>query len=546
MQGILGYHRVAAENSLYRVRELLRARIEAAGIPPKITVGNEWIHASVVLPRFYEARAYQPAWTGDNGPLPHADNLVKAIQESWHEGLKPPDYHLEKIEHTLAGIRGDWGNKKSLDPYRLVDLDLLLTDAFLIYASHLLAGRVNPETIDPEWHANRRELDLAQVLEVSLQSGQIDQALKGLLPQHEGYRRLKRALVQYRDISARGGWVSLPHGPKLQTGDRDERVAALRRRLRASGDLVLATAEEGEVFDEVVEEAVRTFQRRHGLDVDGIVGPAALGALNVPAEERIRQIEVNLERWRWLPQDLGEGHILVNIPDFRLYVVENGLTAMQMRIIAGMGYRRTPVFSDKLTYLVLCPYWHVPPNIAVQDKLPLIRKNLDYLDKQHMKIFHGWGADTKEIDSQTIDWSTVNAKNFSFRLRQDPGPWNALGRVKFMFPNKFNVYLHDTPSQELFDKTSRAFSSGCIRLEKPVELAEYVLQGNPNWSPDKISAAIAEWVERTVQLPKPIPIHILYWTAWVDEDGTIQFRNDIYGRDKPLGKALVEQPPTPS
>jgi murein L,D-transpeptidase YcbB/YkuD len=500
----------------------------------------------VVLPRFYEARAYQPAWTGDNGPLPHVDNLVKAIQDCWREALKPRDYHLEKIEHTLAGIRRDWGNKKSLDPYRLVDFDLLLTDAFLIYAAHLVAGRVNPETIDPEWHANRRELDLAQVLEVSLQSGQIDQALKGLLPKHEGYARLKRALVQYRDISARGGWVSLPHGPKLQMGDRDERVVALRRRLGASGDLVLATAEGGEVFDEGVEEAVRKFQKRHGLDVDGIVGPATLGALNVPAEDRISEIEVNLERWRWLPQGLGEGHILVNIPDFQLYVVENGLTVMHMRIIVGKGYRRTPVFSDKMTYLVLCPYWHVPPNIAVQDKLPLIRKNIKYLDEQHMKIFHGWGADTKEIDPHTIDWSTVNAKNLTFRLRQDPGPRNALGRVKFMFPNRFNVYFHDTPSQELFGKTTRAFSSGCIRLEKPVELADYVLRGNPNWSPERISAVIAEWVERTVQLSKPIPIHVLYWTVWVDEDGTIQFRNDIYGRDKPLRKALGEQPPTPS
>jgi murein L,D-transpeptidase YcbB/YkuD len=196
-----------------------------------------------------------------------------------------------------------------------------------------------------------------------------------------------------------------------------------------------------------------------------------------------------------------------------------------------------------MTYLLLSPYWHVPQNIAVQDKLPLIRKDPNYLARQRIKVFEGWGAEAKEINPKTIDWSKINAKNFRFRLRQDPGPWNALGRVKFMFPNRFNVYFHDTPARELFGKTTRAFSSGCIRLEKPVELAAYVLRDDPNWPAENISSAIARWTERTIQLPTPIPVHLLYWTAWVDEDGSIQFRGDIYGRDKPIERALLEAPP---
>jgi len=216
---------------------------------------------------------------------------------------------------------------------------------------------------------------------------------------------------------------------------------------------------------------------------------------------------------------------------------------MVMRVVVGTEYRRTPVFSDGMTYLVLCPYWHVPPNIAIQDKLPLIHKDPTYLTKQRIRVFQGWGADAEEIDPATIDWSKVTLENFVFRLRQDPGPWNALGRVKFMFPNKFNVYLHDTPSQELFGKATRTFSSGCIRIEKPIELAEYVMQGNPNWTRKTILAALETNIEQTVPLPEPIPVHLLYWTAWVDEEGSIQFRDDIYGRDKLLDKALREKPP---
>jgi murein L,D-transpeptidase YcbB/YkuD len=230
--------------------------------------------------------------------------------------------------------------------------------------------------------------------------------------------------------------------------------------------------------------------------------------------------------------------------DFRLDVIENEQTLMRMRTIVGKGYRRTPVFSEKITYLVINPYWHVPPNIAVKDKLPLIKKDSYYLAREHMRVFQGWGSDAKEFDPRTVDWSKVTAQGFKYRLVQDPGPWNALGRIKFMFPNRFNVYLHDTPSRELFKKTTRTFSSGCIRIEKPIDLAEYLLRGDSKWTREAILAAIDRQAERTIRLPEPIPLHLLYWTAWVDERGVVQFRDDIYGRDKRLAVALQERPPS--
>ncbi len=539
-----GFERAVAESLSDQVSERLRNRIEAAGIPPKITVGEELIYASVMLPRFYERRTYRPAWSNDNGPLPQVDSFIKVIHKADSEGLRPDDYHLAKIEVMLKEVRQNQEKKKPLSPFRLTDLDLLLTDAFLIYGSHLLAGRINPETIDPEWHAKRREADLSQVLEAALDSNQIEKALKDLLPPQAGYKKLRNALARYQGIATKGGWPMVPNGPKMQEGDRDERVAALCRRFIAAGDFDRELHTNEDLFDDALEQALYRFQKRHGLDVDGVVGPATLAALNIPVEKRIRQIELNMERWRWLPQNLGKRYVLVNIANFELDVVENNQPVIVMLAVVGRPYRRTPVFSDKMTYLVLNPYWHVPPSIAIKDKLPLIRKDPDYLAKQNIKVFQGWGTEMKEIDPRTIDWSQVTAKNFKYRLRQEPGSMNALGQVKFMFPNKFDVYLHDTPSQELFAKTMRAFSSGCIRIQNPIELAEYVLQGNPKWTRENILSAIDKPVEQTVRLPEPIAVHLLYWTAWADEDGSIQFRNDIYGRDKRLCDALCKKPPT--
>lgn len=546
-EGVPNTESAAAPQPLQQIEpleEFLRHRIEETGIPPQITVGNELIHAAAALPLFYERRAYAPAWCHNGGLQPPADTLIEAIRGADQEGLNPSDYHLEKIGSLLESVYQQQAEKKPLDSHLLVDLDLLLTDAFLVYGSHLLVGKINPETIDSEWFTDRREIDLAAHLQTALEKNQIEEALRSLLPPQPGYARLRKALARYRDIAANGGWPMVPDGPKLQQGERGERVLALRRRLIAAGDLEPAEGDSLDLFDDAVEEALRKFQQRHGLEVDGVAGAATLANLNVPVAERIRQVILNMERWRWLPQDLGQRHILVNIANFELDVFESGQIVLMMRVMVGRDYRRTPVFSDRMTYLVLSPYWHVPPGIAARDILPAVKKDPGYLAKQNMKVFQGWGAEAKTIDPGTIDWQKITARNFSYRFRQDPGPANALGRVKFMFPNRFNVYLHDTPSRELFTRTERAFSSGCIRVEKPIELAEYVLRGDSQWTRAGIEAAIKRWREQTVRLPEPIPIHLLYWTAWANDDGSVNFRRDIYGRDKRLEEALLKKPPS--
>jgi murein L,D-transpeptidase YcbB/YkuD len=523
--------------------ELLRNRIEAVGMGSGLVVGSEAIYASEILPSFYEQRAYRLAWSGNGGPLPQARELITVISEAGREGLRPSDYHLERIRAALAALPGRARNARPIDPRLLVDLDLLLTDAFLSYGFHLLNGRLDSESIDPEWHVKRSEVDLRAVLEDALSRNRVGGSIADLLPKARCYTSLREALALYRDISAAGGWEAVPEGPKMELGSSGERVSLLRRRLAATRDLDSGKYD-GDVFDQALEEAVKGFQRRHGLETDGIVGPKTLAALNVSVEQRVRQMEVNMERWRWLPKDLGDRYIQVNIAAFDLYVFEAGRRIMSMRAITGRDYRRTPVFSDLMTYLVICPFWNVPPTLAVQDKLPLIKKTPGYLAEQKIKVLSGWGAETVEIDPATVDWSKVDAQNFKWRLRQDPGPLNALGRLKFMFPNKFNVYLHDTPSRELFDLPVRAFSSGCIRIEQPVELAEYLLRGYPEWTRPAILAAIEKGQEQTVRLPEPITVHLLYCTAFVEEDGVISFRNDIYGRDTAVADALRELPPT--
>jgi len=516
------------------VEELLRNRIEAGSI----AVGDELIYASAALPLFYERRGYLPAWIGPDGDRFNLDNLLRVVTLVDNEGLRSGNYHLKRLENLLSVSGGE------PNPRALVDIELLATDAFLTCGSHLLSGMVNPETIDPEWFANRRGADMALILQNALDAGSIEEAMQQLLPPQQGYMRLRGALARYREIQARGGWPSVGAGEKIEPGSEGERVVAVRTRLMMAGDL-RSENPVGSAFDETLQQAVRKFQSRHGLDADGIVGASTIQAMDVPVENRIRQVIINLERWRWLPQELGERHILVNIANFELDVVEQQGTQLTMRVVVGKDYRRTPVFSDRMTYLVFNPSWHVPPSIAVRDKLPEIRKNPGYLPKQRMHLYKGWGAETVEIDPDSVDWSRITAKNFPYRIRQDPGPLNALGQIKFMFPNKFNIYLHDTPSRELFSTTVRAFSSGCIRVQRPLDLATYLLRDDKRWSRQKIEEVLEKGEEQTVRLTSPVPVHLLYWTAWAEEDGTIQFRPDIYGRDTALYHAMREIPPSP-
>lgn len=525
------------------VAERIRARIEAAGVVTQLRAGGEPVYESVALPGFYVRRLYRPAWSDERGPTRPVEDLVSALRRADREGLRPEDYHLAAIDTLLAAARADARSGGVIVPDRWAELDLLLTDAFLVYGSHLLAGRVNPETQKPEWVANRRGADFAAVLEAALGSGDVAATLAALAPPHRGFRRLREALARYRDVAATGGWPAIPQGPTLKRGDRAPPVAALRERLRLEDDLGLAEEQDADLFDMELEHALKNFQRRHGLTADGEVGSATRAELNVPVERRVEQLEVNLERWRWLPKDLGRRHIIVNIAAFKLDLVEEEAVVMTMRVVVGRPYRHTPVFSDTMRYIVLNPYWQVPRSLAVQDLLPRIQRDPSYLAGHKVRVFQGWGPEAREVDPAAVDWSAITPARFPFRLAQDPGPLNALGRIKFMFLNRFNVYLHDTPARELFEETERDFSSGCIRVERATDLAEYLLRRDLRWNREAILRALDETVDGTVPLPEAMPIHLLYWTAWADGDGTIQFRRDIHGRDAPLWKALRAPPP---
>jgi len=539
---VIALHSVASPQT-EATAERIRNRIETAGYPPLIEIQEVLIFASLTLPQFYEQRGFEPAWIDGKQALSQVQSLLNSIQNATTEGLNPLDYHLKEIQSIEEQLENDRYNSLPNRNRLLVDLELLCSDAFLIYGAHLLSGRVNPETIDSEWRAARRELDMVKVLNDALSSGEINLSLRNLLPKHQGYWQLRQALAYYRGLRRGIKWPEIPDGPRLQTGVKDKRLPLLVQRLSATGDLVSYSSDSILIYDERIESAVKAFQRRHGLEPVGYVGPQTLVALNVPLQDRIRQIEINLERWRWLPQELGKKHIIVNIADFHLYVYEKDSVVLEMKVVVGRDYRRTPVFTDTMTYLVFCPYWNVPAGIAVKDILPAVKKDSTYLTNKGIHVFQGWDADMIEVDPAIIDWSEVNSKSMMFHFRQDPGPINSLGHIKFMFPNKFNVYLHDTPAKELFDKQDRAFSSGCIRIERPLELAELLLSKNIGWNRNKIHSVIEKNVEQTVVLTEKIPVHLLYWTAWVDANGTVQFRKDVYGRDQKLYEALKEAPP---
>ncbi len=509
-------------------------RLDAARATGHLTAVGEVLRARNALPEFYLGRLYASAWIDRTGPSTCARRLVADLRAAGGDGLDGRDYHLQALEELMRA------------PGDGVDLDLLLTDAFLTFGSHLLQGRVNPETLEPEWLANRRSIDMVVSLNEALTRGDVDGVLASLRPRQPEYAVLRSTLAHLREVERAGGWGSVPGGPTLHPGDRGPRVVPLRRRLEATGDLPRKVGGADEtLLDEDVADAVRRFQRRHGLEEDGSVGRETLAALNVPVATRIGQVIVNMERWRWLPDDLGRRHIRVNIADFRVEVHEGAHVVLAMKAVVGREYRSTPMFSAKMTYLVLSPYWHVPPLIAAADKLPEIRKDPGYLAAQHMTLLDA--ATNQPIDPTSVDWTSLTGAqlNQRYRIRQDPGPWNALGRVKFMFPNRHNVYLHDTPSRELFGRTARAFSSGCIRLEHPLELADYLLSGDPSWGPERIKYVIDSRVETTVRLSEPVPVHILYWTVFIDEDGLVNYRPDLYVRDQAVRKALDSEPPGP-
>jgi L,D-transpeptidase YcbB len=533
---------VPEEDDDLLVEPEIRSRLEAAEGGAPLTAGGEAIRSRRTLPAVYRERAFEPLWLEAGRVGEEGLELVAQLREADRDGLNPADYHLSALD-SLVG-RLDQGSDEDRLRQR-VDVDLLLTDAFLLFGSHLMHGRLDPVSVEPAWTASRNGVDLGGILLASLRPGGVRGALGSLRPSGDRYDVLRETLARYREIAEAGGWGTVPSGPTLDPGMEDPRVRALRDRLEASGDLLsgIRSSADPELYDDLLAEAVRGFQRRHGLDPDARVGSATVRALNVSAAQRSEQLLVNLERWRWLPRDMGNRYVLVNIAGYSVHVVAGGEEVMRLRAIVGTNYRRTPVFSARMTYLALAPYWNVPPGIAANDQLPRIREDPGYVARQNMVLFDN--ATNRRVDPHAVNWSGMTGAQFNrlYRLRQEPGPNNALGNVKFMFPNQHNVYLHDTPARELFDRVTRTFSSGCIRVERAMELAEFLLSDDPEWTRERLDQTVRQGRERAVTLPRPVPVHVQYWTGWVEPDGTIQFREDVYDRDERVSAALRSPPP---
>ena len=525
------------------IKNHLKKKIEFETTQKRFRCRGELICGLSQIPLFYQRRGFFPAWYSDKGILPQAESLITEIKGAHNEGLRPDDYHLTNILSLIEKIKNKQALGNTVNPELWGDLDLLLTDAFMLYASHLLAGRVNPETIHTDWTVSSPTADLTNILQTALNTNQIKKTLTDFRPNHPGYSGLKTYLAHYRNIAKEVHGLPLLDGTHLQKGDKGASVESLRERLIILGDLYADDKNQADIFDETIEEAVLRYQRRHGLKQDGIVGPRTLEMLNTSLQKRIRQIELNMERWRWVPRNIGKRYLIVNIADFKLWVTENRRRILDMRVVVGRPYRRTPVFSAKMTYMVINPYWNIPQRLAIKDVLPKIRENIHYIEQQKIKVFKDWSKNAVEIDPETIAWNKIEHRNFTYKLRQEPGPRNVLGRMKFIFPNKFAVYLHDTPKRSLFKKNNRDFSSGCIRVEEPINLAVYLLQDDPSWTREKLIKAIENGTHQVVGLKRPITVHLQYWTAWVDKTGKLNFRHDIYDRDRPLDRALKERLP---
>lgn len=492
----------------------------------------------------YGEREHRPVWFGADGPTQRGRELAVELLQAGEHGLDPSDYAGERLAMELAELtRRKARRDEAAYHQRVARLDPALTHSFLMLTEHLGRGRLRPAEAGIHWESEPREIDLVKVYRAAAEEG-ATATLAAARPPHEQYGRLEQALAHYRKAIAAGGWPVVAAGETLEPGAEDpQRVAALRRRLAVEGYATGGPAEDAlsPTYDETLADAVREYQRRRGLEPDGVVGGKTLDELNVPASERVRQIEANLERWRWMPKDLGSRYVLVNVPRFELHVVEDGDEVMRMRVVVGKELNATPMFSDRMQYVVFNPYWNIPASIAGEEVIPALWRNRSYLANNNMEVVRGW-ENGQVLGSWVSPSLAAQAadEGSGIRIRQRPGPQNPLGQIKFLFPNEHAIYLHDTSAAHLFDQTVRLFSHGCIRVEKPVELASWALgQSQAEIRAKMQSGSQDDWES----LPQEIPVHILYYTVAVDDDGKVLFFDDFYGIDEQVLGALDAQPP---
>ncbi|UCS95434.1 L,D-transpeptidase family protein [Echinicola marina] len=486
-----------------------------------------------LLIKFYSNRGFQAAWTSGGRLSSQAVALRDQVEASLYDGLLPSDYYLEQIDDIIQHFEIEQMGENSL---QLAYIDLIFSESYLKMATDLYKGKIPQEAIKTGWQiqAKKVKVKFEEVLESAIQGDTIGQSIKTFWPDYKVYANIRESLRDYYEMasSSEERVAKLTYKKLIKLGDSNRLIPEIRSRLvggESGGD---------DLYDSALMKEVLKVQKRFGLNADGIIGPETVRALNETPADMIRRIAVNLERLRWLPDTVIEDRfIMVNIANYQLdYVQSNGLdTLFSSKVIVGKQYRSTPVFNGEMSYIVFSPTWTVPASIVRGEMIPKIKKDAGYLSSNHMQILTYSG---KEVDPASLDWSEVSSKNFPYMVRQLPGPHNSLGLVKFIFPNKFNVYIHDTPVKSLFDKDIRAFSHGCIRLQKPEAFAEIVLQDNSLWDKEKIFEAMHSGKETTVMLKKKIPVVILYLTFWRDASGKDYIRKDIYDRDEAIAEAL--------
>ena len=506
----------------------LQTRVQLASPPAFVPKTDDGLKVWAATQKLYELRGFRPIWIAGGETTPRLESLIRTFESTEAEGFSAEDLGMADILAKRETIK----TEKHLE--QLVDFDMYFTYSLVRCGSYLSSGRADPRTIDPNWRYVPRNDNLVQIINDAIEGNSLEQLPQQLSPPHHEYVALKEMLRKYRDIGAKTGWSPLPVDLTLNLGDENPNVAVLRKNLTITEDLKPRSSGTT-AFDSDLSDAVLRFESRHGLEPDGVLDPKVIALMNVPVDFRIAQIEANLERLRWLPRDMGTRHIVVNIPAYELQVHEGNQIPLTMKVVVGTNANRTPLFSDLMETVVFSPYWNIPESIATKEILPKIMRDPDYRLRQNIEVVKV-GKRTEVVDPSRINWNKPPA-DFQYQLRQKPGTKNSLGLVKFLFPNEFNVYLHDTPADNLFDRLTRNFSHGCIRVERPVELASYLLRDQPEWTAEKIKTAMHSDSETHVALKTTVAVHIVYWTAWIDSTGVLQIRPDVYGYGYPARAA---------
>ncbi len=475
--------------------------------------------------KVYELTSQQPLWNGAD-----ADLALKALRDSYLEGLNPDDYHLVALDKLFTNV--------DESPQLSAQRDVLLTDGIVHLARHLVEGKVDPRTLDPSWNYTRRDYsagDVATLLVSEVRGGRLPSLLASLPPELPFYSAMREALASLRAIENTEQFFTVPDGSVLRPGDRNPSVPAIRKRLAQLNYLPYnATSSQG--FDEQMEAAVREFQRDHGIDSDGIIGKQSYAALNITFQQRIDAVRINMDRVRWISEDVSDDFIVVNIAGYELYYARDGELVWETPVMVGTIDTRTPIFQARLQYLEFNPTWNAPRSIVGRSLFGKFKADPGYAERKGYRFYDRSG---REVTAREINWQAYSGNSFPYRVVQMPGPDNAMGRVKFMFPNRHAVYLHDTPSRELFSRTQRAFSAGCIRVKNPLQFAEVLLDDPDQWGADDIDALIASrQPQRVVRMQRQVDVMLMYWTVSPGGRNGVQFLPDVYGLDPSALAAL--------